>query len=673
MSFLFPLYLLGVLAVSLPILLHLRKRPPKEKVPFGSLMFLEKSPEKLTRRTRIERWILLALRALALLALAMVFSRPFIRSATLPAELPDGSIRIVLIDRSASMQREDLTQQAMKKTSEVIRDSGRKDDLAVLIFGRDCQTLIDFSEWEDRTGASRASEFVRRMETLPIGWDRADPGNALVEAADRIAAQSADRDYRDSEITLISDFKEGADFDALNQVAWPENLVVDPVALAPKNPGNLSINLAASTLENQTATRRIHRVRISNSSASRNERFELQWEGDPDSRISGIVPSGASRVLRAPEPSEGLSPAKLVLSGDRHPYDNSVFIAPPQPIPLSIVFITGSDEPDTVGSPYFYLKRALHPTAALTPTLTSTPPDSVDSGAADVFVLHDQWDEATAQSIHEKAADGSLVIALPGPNLEAAALSKLTGIPDLSIAEAEGDDYAMLANLDFNHRVLSPFARAKIRDFTKIRFWKHRQLTFPGDQPPDDVAVLADFDNGHPAWLSRQIGEGSVFLFLSGWQPQESQFALSSKFVPILYSIFENSGYSARSAPTYYVGDVEVLQDGVITTADRPGIFGSPESNQDGISLAVNLHPSEGRVDPVDPDHLLTGFNIGLPLPPAELAKKEETDPVARKQLEYEEKESNQKLWKWFVLAVMLFLLVESWLSGRRPQAASAS
>ena len=636
-------------------------------------MFLEKSPEKLTRRTRIERWILLALRSLALLALAMVFSRPFIRSATLPAELPDGSIRVVLIDRSASMQREDLSRQAIERASEAIRGSGRKDDVAVFVFDRDCRTLIDFSEWEDRTGAARANEFVRRMEALPTGWDRSDPGKALVEAADRIAAQSAEKDYRTSEITLISDFKEGADFDALNQVAWPNDLLVDPVALAPRNPGNLSINLAASTLENQTATRRVHRVRISNSSASRNERFELQWEDDPESRISGIVPPGASRVLRAPEPSPGKSPGKLVLSGDDHPYDNAVFIAPPQPIPLSIVFLTESGEPDTVGSPYFYLKRALHPTAALTPTLTSSPPGGSNPGDADVLVLYDQWDEATAQAIHDRAREGALVIALPGSNLEGAALSTLIGIPDIKIGEAGGDDYAMLANLDFNHPVLAPFARAKIRDFTKIRFWKHRQITFPGGQAPEDITVLADFDSGHPAWLSRQIGEGSVFLFLSGWQPQESQFALSSKFVPILYSIFENSGYSARSAPTYYVGEVDVLRDGSTVVADRPGIFGSQESDQDGVSLAVNLHPAEGRVDPVDPNHLLTGFNVGLPLPPAEQAKAENADPVARKQLEYEEKESNQKLWKWFVLAVMLFLLVESWLSGRRPRAATAS
>lgn len=53
-SFLFPLYLLGVAAIAGPILLHLRRRPPKEHMEFSSLMFLAKSPERVTRRTRLE-------------------------------------------------------------------------------------------------------------------------------------------------------------------------------------------------------------------------------------------------------------------------------------------------------------------------------------------------------------------------------------------------------------------------------------------------------------------------------------------------------------------------------------------------------------------------------------------------------------------------------------------
>ncbi len=80
MSLLAPLYFLGALAVGLPILFHLIRRQPKGQVEFSSLMFLRPTPPRLTRRSRLDNWLLLLLRALALMLLAAAFARPFLRS-----------------------------------------------------------------------------------------------------------------------------------------------------------------------------------------------------------------------------------------------------------------------------------------------------------------------------------------------------------------------------------------------------------------------------------------------------------------------------------------------------------------------------------------------------------------------------------------------------------------
>ena len=83
MSLLAPLYFLGALAVGLPILFHLIRRQPKGQVEFSSLMFLRPTPPRLTRRSRLDNWFLLLLRALALTLLAAAFARPFLRSVAL--------------------------------------------------------------------------------------------------------------------------------------------------------------------------------------------------------------------------------------------------------------------------------------------------------------------------------------------------------------------------------------------------------------------------------------------------------------------------------------------------------------------------------------------------------------------------------------------------------------
>jgi len=50
MGLLAPLYIAGLLAVSLPILFHLIRRAPQGRQVFSSLMFLAASPPRLTRR-----------------------------------------------------------------------------------------------------------------------------------------------------------------------------------------------------------------------------------------------------------------------------------------------------------------------------------------------------------------------------------------------------------------------------------------------------------------------------------------------------------------------------------------------------------------------------------------------------------------------------------------------
>jgi hypothetical protein len=287
------------------------------------------------------------------------------------------------------------------------------------------------------------------------------------------------------------------------------------------------------------------------------------------------------------------------------------------------------------------------------------------------MILHGGWTEELAEKANRAAEQGKLVVALPGPDTDPKALAALIGVPGLKLEENEEDKYAMLASVDFEHPVLVPFARAQIRDFTKVRFWKYRKITFSTETVPEDLTVLAEFDSGTPAWMVKPVGKGSVFVFLSGWEPRESQFALSSKFVPVLYSIFENAGYSAKAAPTYYVGEVDVLNAGKTEVSSKPGLFATKLLNGDESKIGVNLHPSEGRVDPIDPNHLLADFNISLKADQLAKMKDAPTDAATKKRLETEEKEANQKLWKWLVIAVLLFLIAETWLSGRRAKSPS--
>ena len=78
LTFLAPLFLLGLLAVAVPIIVHLVNRERRNAIAFPSLMFLRRVPFRSVRRQRIRHWPLFALRCLALALLALAFARPFL-------------------------------------------------------------------------------------------------------------------------------------------------------------------------------------------------------------------------------------------------------------------------------------------------------------------------------------------------------------------------------------------------------------------------------------------------------------------------------------------------------------------------------------------------------------------------------------------------------------------
>src|SRR2546427_9650012 len=81
MSFLAPVFLLGLGAIAIPIVIHLFQRERKRVIEFPSLMFVRRIPYQSVRRRRIRHWLLLMMRAAAILMIVAAFARPFLRQA----------------------------------------------------------------------------------------------------------------------------------------------------------------------------------------------------------------------------------------------------------------------------------------------------------------------------------------------------------------------------------------------------------------------------------------------------------------------------------------------------------------------------------------------------------------------------------------------------------------
>ncbi|QEH36394.1 hypothetical protein OJF2_49570 [Aquisphaera giovannonii] len=692
MSFLTPLYLLGALAVAAPIVLHLIRRTTRGEVPFSSLIFLEPSPPRLTRRSRLDQWPLLLLRAAALILLAVAFARPFLRE-TAGMSLGRGDRRIaLLIDTSASMKRADLWPKARAAAAEVIDGCLPGDQLAVIAFDGSPRTLLGFEESSKLDPARRAVVARSLVDQLAPGWQATRLGRALVHAAGVIedAGDAAgDTSKLARRIVLVSDLQQGSELDVLGDFEWPRDVELELKTVTSEG-SNAGLGAVAGREDREAKDEKDAgdlRVRVTNDAASKNEAFTLAWADGKGQPVPAYVPPGETRVVRMPRPA-GTPPGHAVkLTGDADDFDDTLHLAVDSAQPAFVLFL-GRDAADDASGLLYYLKRAFEGTSARPVTVEPVSPDAplaMDPGRSiPLVVAAAETPTPNAERLRAYANDGGTVLVVLGAAGNVPTLATLADAPGLIVEEGPTRGDAMLTEIAFDHPLFAPFASPQFNDFTKIRFWKHRRL------PADKLAgarVLARFEGGDPAIVEKPVGKGRVVIMASGWRPADGQLARSSKFVPLLNGLLAGPGADPGFSPQRLVGDQVRLPEGTRTVrkpdgssvaieagvgsfsgTDAPGLYAA-ETAKGRVEFAVNLDPAETRTAPMDAETL---ERLGCRL--SKDAARVEADREAMRQLQIEELEGRQKLWRPLILAALAVLIVETWLGGwlGRPRATPA-
>ena len=86
--FLMPLLLVGLTGISIPVIIHLLHRQRTQPVQWAAMQFLRVSPLQRKRKKKVEQWLLMAVRILALAVLALLLARPlWVRGKYMPAGL----------------------------------------------------------------------------------------------------------------------------------------------------------------------------------------------------------------------------------------------------------------------------------------------------------------------------------------------------------------------------------------------------------------------------------------------------------------------------------------------------------------------------------------------------------------------------------------------------------
>ena len=687
MNFLAPLFLLGALAVAAPVVFHLIRRTTRDRTRFSSLLFLQPDPPRLTQRSRIENWLLLLLRAAALVLLALAFSRPFLRTET-PFNSNPGKNRrlVILVDTSASMQRDGLFPAAREKAEELLRGAGPGDQAALWTFDATTRRLMDFTEWTALPAESRAATAAGRLAEVKPGWGNTQLAAALTTAAERLAEiPPGETSPGGGEIILISDFQEGSRVEGLQGWEWPREVFVTSIALTPKQTGNAGLQLAPDSSPLAAGEAPQARVRLWNAPDSTGEQFQIGWAATGGAFTGPaqdvVVPPGQSKVVSLPWPAASALPSRILLKGDTASFDNTVFTAPPAVVEVAASYF-GAESLTDSKKPLFFLNRALPESRQVSVKLNPVPPEAplpvILPGQPAIFFANGAIPPAQASFLHQQLQSGRTALLILSA-AAAPALAEITGTGAVPLEEIKPATYGMLSEIDFKHPLLVPFADPRFSDFTKIRFWHYTKFAataLPGSR------VLARFDSGDPALVEVPVGQGRLMVLASGWQPEASQLALSSKFVPMLSSLLEWSGAVITPPAQFFAGQAVALnllgltgagpvsvrhpdgttttvtpEAGAFTAATQPGLY-TATGRTLTKNFAVNLDPAESRTLPLPTDEL---DRLGVPVRRA--GSRESVDPSSGPAPAVET-ESRQKLWRWIMIAALAVLLIETLLAG---------
>ena len=690
MSFLFPLYLAGAIAVGLPIILHLIRRQTKEHVAFSSLMFLSPTPPKIKSKKQLENWPLLLLRCLLILLLALGFSRPFLDLSADLLGISEGKRITVVVDVSASMQRDGLWGQATNKLNEVINNARPADHIAIIAFGTKPTPIMTFEQWAELAPTQRTTIAKTRIDELTPGWTSTDLGAALIAAVEAIEDDEVDEQTQQQadarKIVLITDLQSGSRLESLQAYAWPERVDLEIHTLEPEKPTNAGMQLIVNpnaALDDDKDAR--PRVRVTNSADSDREQFQLHWSDDTEKQnvVDIYVPPGQSRVVTTPARASGVPGDRLILTGDDHDFDNELHIAPHLAKQINILYL-GNDRPDDANGSAYYTERAFQPTRQIQPRVTVRRADSeisgIDLSAVDLIIVADTVVDRNIDPLKNHLNAGKTVMSVIRSPESAITLARILGIEQLACEEADVDDYAMMGNIDLEHPVLAPFSDPRFGDFTKIHFWKYRKLELEKLTKP---TVVARFDNGDPYIIESTAGNGTLLILTAGWHPTDSQLARSSKFVPLMYSIMEARGGGTIGQAQFFVGDAIELPeplpgrslpdeitkpDGTVVAnegqtfsdIDLPGVYTAGD-----LRFAVNLAATEAKTGVMPIEKL---EQHGVKLEQAKSEAEAQQDQEAKRHAQFVELENRQKIWRWLIVIAFVTLIAETLVAAKASQ-----
>lgn len=676
MSFLFPSFLWGLLAISIPIAVHIFNFRRTKKIYFTNVAFL-RAVETQTRSVRqIKHWLIMAARILATACLALAFAQPFI-----PAEnrlaVDRRGITSIYLDNSLSMENE------LNNKRYLDIATGRLSDLLGLFRNAASLQLVtnDFSAQEQ--GLYPTDKLRDRLTTINLSNTTRTLDQVYKRQQNLMARHSH---TGKNQLFWFSDFQKSTagDLSALKTDSTNQLFLVPIQAAAEKNVFVDSAWLNTPFI--RELQNNILFVKVSNAGnqEARNVVLKLSLDNTQASTASVNVPANGSATAKFNFNLKGKGYKKGQITFDDFPvtFDNNYyFVLNASPL-IRVLHIYGQKAEGNY-TENVYANDSLF-------TLQSYSAQNVDPGlikGSDLVVLEgvSALSGTLPQDLQEFVrSGGSLAIvppATPAADSYARFLSPL-GINGLTVGPKANP--LPLAVPDRNNPFFSDVFEESVR--------QEMNLNLPSAAPVWSWAnagqSLLAMRDGHVCLNQLLTGLGKVYLFAAPFGQEYGNIAQHAIFVPVMYKIAASSVRQQRTSFTFDESPIslnisdakpnsvyklrhnkteiipvqritgnqlllEIPEGDQLGEGLAAGYFELVRDNKTEQVIALNHSNAESKLQYYSPDELRAAFSGQKNV---QVFDKIDDDAFATA---FQQQNMGTHLWKYFLYAALFFLLIE--------------
>ena len=554
-TFLNPLFLFGLAAGAIPILIHrLVQRHGKVKK-FSAVRLLLLSQQSLVRPERLREFLLLALRVLAVLTLALLIARPVWVFSGVFSTGEKGA-KVLILDNSLSMgYREDGGERfelAKAHARDIIKNlKGRVLILSTAaVPGKNLDDLP--MKWMN------SGEALRELETISLSFGKGVPGAALNRVFQAVTDLKASL-----EVVILTDLARG-EWEGLQQGQLknvPQNLTLTFVRFGGiRRDPNLTVKeVRLNQGEGVVGASSRIEVTVGNFSGQAvSARVQLLLNSAKVEQKSIDLPAGGDGKLTfdlTPD-KPGWVRGEVRLAGDRLPLDDRFHFSVKARERVKVLVVDGDPRTALKASESYYLVNALQP----------------GRGEGTPFSVQ-VTQEGELERMDLKSWEAIFLLNVPRPPSSPLASYLQTGKPLFIFMgnRADPDHYHHLPFFPWRLKELKeggaparimpgppgqhregfePLSGISEESIKKASFERYYRVAGSGK-------TLLVLENGDPLLVEEDWGRGRVFLFASSADLDWNDLPLNAAFLPLIQGLVKESVGLSESPlpPTLRIGD----------------------------------------------------------------------------------------------------------------------